>query len=301
MYNEERKLQYLAEKQKRAVVSNNIRDEFQLAEKFEIAQGKDMCEWDSSVIIDFYRYHATPFVQSLIQINNSLEGYTTWCIANGLVKDNQNHYSEIGSVALCDCIDFEKFSKMVFSREQLLEDIKELPNVVDQFIILGLFEGIPYTDSTLYNVKIEDIDFERRVVRLPKGKEITISRELMSLAERANDEDVYITMGTGKEFNIAPGDTIIRPIRFYRKKTAENPYSIVGGRFRRSREYLDWPEVSVTTIKESGRLDFFKRKLEIEGGSIEGIVRLHKEESEFIYGKIQNLKTWVLTYGRCLK
>lgn len=116
MYNEKRKMQFISEKEENAIISKNLSKAFEDAEEMEKRLGKDMCEWTSGEIIDYYKYLSTPYVQTLIQLHNSLTNYTTWCILNGLVKNNQNHYLEIKTEMILNCTDINSLIKTVISR-----------------------------------------------------------------------------------------------------------------------------------------------------------------------------------------
>ena len=296
MYNEKRKMQYLEEKRRSASISNNLGDEFRAAERFEEKLEKDLCEWDSPEIIDFYRWHATPYIQALVAINNALEGYTTWCIANGLVKDNQNHYSEIKTAALCECIDYKKLASMIFTRQKLLEDISALPNASDRYMILGLFEGIPFTHNILYNTKISDIDTENSTIQLSNGRRLSISSELIWMAQRAAAEEKYINMKTQKEYNLFDTGTIIKPIMYYQDRFTKEPERVVSKRFRSCREYLGWEDVSIPMIRESGRISWLKQKSEESGLPISEVISKYRQECEEIFGDIQNITAYLATY-----
>ena len=301
MYNEERKRQYLKEKSARAILSSNIYSEFALAQSFEERLGRDLCEWDSGEIIDFYRYHATPSIQSLIQINNMLEGYTTWCIANGLVKDNQNHYSEIKSAQLINCIDYEKLASLIITREQLLKDISDLPNDSDKFLILGIFEGIPTVNEVLFNVKLQDVNAKEGTIALSNGKTRKFSPELIKYALRAGEEDGYTNMKTQKTYQLYDTGTLIKPIIYIPGRVLTRPMLVINRRFTQCRIYMGWPEITTATVRDSGRIHYLREKIKETGMPLREYISVNREEVEDLFGRIQNLTAYVAIYGKIIE
>ena len=303
MYNEERKMQYLQEKQSTSKLSTNTKNIFDLAEQREELYRKDLCEWDSSQIIEFYKYYSTPNFTSLIVINTALREYTTWCMLNGMVEDNQNHYGEIGTEAICQCIDLDKLRRLVFTREQLLEEIRHLPNFIEQFIFIALFEGVPMAGGVICDVKMSDLN--GNILTLSNGDKLEVSKDLIHLMELANDEEDYIAFSkTGKEkvFKLVPGDTIIRPIDTKRARMDNTTY-IIGAKIRRSAQYLGMEEnLTVKNIAESGRLDYIKRIADKYNVSYEDATKetKYRKMHEERYGHLQNAMAYWLTYGQII-
>lgn len=301
MYNSKRKEQYLREKADKAVVANNIYSIFSMAEKREEMYGRDLAEWSSKEIIDLYKYLSSSSVQSLIFVHSQLTSYAQWCIMNGLVKDNQNHYTEINSSTLLKCVDTETIEKMIISREELLKEIQELPNYTDRFMFLGIFEGITMKNHNLSNVKISDLN--GNVVKLSDGTELPISNELVNIMHVAAEETTWISMGKReKEYQLVEGDTIIRPINAPNGVT-ENITIMIGGRIRRCAKFLGRPKITIKMLAESGRIDFIKRKAAEYGIKTEDMVfgSTHSLEQEKIYGKVQNKSIYMSMYGKYLE
>ena len=302
MYNEKRKMQFISEKEENAIISKNLSKAFEDAEEMEKRLGKDMCEWTSGEIIDYYKYLSTPYVQTLIQLHNSLSNYTTWCILNGLVKNNQNHYLEIKTEMILNCTDINSLIKTVISREELLKEIKTLPNESDKFIMLGLFEGIPVADDVMKNVKLSDL--EDNILHLSNGVDLKISEQLKNYIHLANQEDCYISysnLRSPQEIPYKEDGCVIRETT-RNKSDKTNSTIFIGARLRRAIRCLGMVEgTTMKTIMESGRLHFMRELAKEYNVKMEDTInnRQLRDIHERIFGKIQNRITYMSTYGRC--
>lgn len=293
MYNEQVKSQYLEEKRVSAKISNNLVDVFKLSERKETELDKDICEWNSREILDFYRYYSTPYINSLIKIHNDLRNYTVWCIMNGLVRDGQNHYDEINSERLCECIDFEKLRKFVISREELLKIINPLPMVVDKFIFLALFEGVPLTDGCLIKLKMSDLCGNK--LFLANGDYRDVSDELVIFMRAADDEEEYIPAkyaNSSKKY--VPSQYIIKvPVD---SKVDARTFLIY--RNKKALSYIERDGLTMKNVMESGRFEWAMNKAATDHISFEEAILRNKATHERIWGRVQNYLTYVKIYGR---
>lgn len=305
MYNEERKRQYLKIKTETSILSNNLYNAFEDSAKFEEEYQKDICEWTSNEIIGFYKYLGTSYIQTLVQLHNALNSYATWCMLNGLIRDNQNHFAEITTDMLCKCVDVKSLKGLFFTREDILSDIKYLGNFCDQFIILGLYEGIPVKDDIMKNVKLSDLD--GNTLHLCNGNDLEISDQLKRIMRMASQEDTWISYSDKKKkiVDYIDDGCIIR----FTKKKNDEPYKlhqstiIIGARLRRVCKYLGWPEnLTLKMIMESGRIHMmYELADKYNVPVIETITNPKiREMHEKIYGKIQNHTAYLNTYGELL-
>lgn len=290
-------------KQENAIISKNLEIAFESAEPWEERLGRDLCEWTSGEIIDFYKFYSTASIQTLVILHNYLTDYARWCLSNGLISNGQNHYDEIKTEALCKCVDTETLSNVVVTREELLSEIKDLPNTTDQFIFLGLFEGITMKDGALYKVKPSDLD--GNTLRLPNGKSIQISPELSHIIHMATEETDYITMGKrGKSYPYVDGEEIVRPI-IYRKNQQfeENETIMIGTRMRKCVKYLGMsPSTTMKSIIESGRIHYIKETARRNNINPTDIINTpdYRIPMEERFGKIQNLTSYLQLYGNLM-
>lgn len=295
MYNEERKLQFLKERKSEVELSPNTEIWFESMEYFEKEYDRDICEWTSTEIIRYMKYMSTPRIQTLVIFKGSMSIYTDWCITNRLVTDNQNHFAELTTETLCECIDFEKLRSLILTREELLENIRTLNNYSDQFIFLGLFEGI--SAQNLINVGVSDLNGNE--LHLYDGKTITISNDLRHIILMAAEETTWTsTKIRQREYDYIPSDKIIRSIDVKRPQT--NMMLLIGGRLRGGLNFMNLPsEISRKDIMESGRLDYIRRIMQEKNLSLDDV--LHSDIRNMIetrYGKIQNLTTYSNIYGK---
>jgi hypothetical protein len=301
MFNKERKIEFLALKSKTAINGGNLERGFKEAEKFEERKNKDLCNWNSKDILEFYKYIGTENVQTLIVLHNALLEYTKWCMINGLVKDNQNHYEEISNQSLCNCIDLYRLSKRIISREDLLNSISDLPNYCDRFIFLGLFEGIPVKDNALINVKLSDLD--GNILHLSNGNDLKISDELVHIMYQANEERTYQSLGGKREFDYLPSNNIIRPLDPTKLRgSTSNPILIIGSRIRRCSKYMGY-DFTIKNIIESGRINYIKEIMEKYNISVNKAITepKYKKMYENIYGHIQSTSVYLKTFGKILE
>lgn len=295
MYNAERKLQFLKERKSEVELSPNTEIWFESMEYFEKEYDRDICEWTSTEIIRYMKYMSTPRIQTLVIFKGSMSIYTDWCITNRLVTDNQNHFAELTTETLCECIDFEKLRSLILTREELLENIRTLNNYSDQFIFLGLFEGI--NAQNLINVGVSDLNGNE--LHLYDGKTITISNDLRHIILMAAEETTWTsTKIRQREYDYIPSDKIIRSIDVKRPQT--NMMLLIGGRLRGGLNFMNLPsEISRKDIMESGRLDYIRRIMQEKNLSLDDV--LHSDIRNMIetrYGKIQNLTTYSNIYGK---
>lgn len=300
IYNQERKMQFIQERKQKATISNNIENIFELSSEIEVSYGRDLCEWTSNEIISFYKYYSTASVQSLVQLHNALTMYTNWCIMNGMVSDNQNHYTEINSVMLCSCVNFVALRKMMVSRDELLELLKELPNYSDMFILLGLFEGIPAKQGCMFNIKVSDIHGNE--LTLPDGNIVVISDELKHIMHVAAEEETHTSLPNKKkdfEYEYTDGDHVLRHIK--RNSVRPNEVLVIGSRMRKCADYLDMPGLTIKALQESGRMWEISKIMKRNGVSLDDAVIKYRSEHEAIYGPMQNTVTYINTYGVLIK
>ena len=304
MYNHIRKQQYLDEKSSEHVVAQNIIDVFETTEQYEIKLNRDICEWNTVEILAFYRKLATPYVQTLIVIHSALSQYTEWCLDNGLVRDNQNHFKEIPTSTVISCADINALSERIFTREELLSELKELPNDSDKFIILGLFEGIPIRDGVMARITLGDLSGNELILRNDAGIRIatrTLSKELISIMENAAAEQIYTSMASKQR--IYPYDlnekTVIKTI-LSRKNALRCTDASLAQRMRNCFRWLGYEGITIKLLMESGRIQFIKDLCRENNITVKEAItdRSYRTLHEDIYGKIQSVPVYMRTYGK---
>ena len=294
MFNEERKKQFIRERQENTELATNINSWFRQAEFFEETYGRDMCDWSPTEIIAFMKFLSTPRVSSLVLFVNTLKIYTDWCLKNLLVEDNQNHYVEISMETIYNCIDIEKFRTLVISREDLLKNIAKLPNYCDQFIFLGLFEGIKRNQIC----KVRASNMEGNTLCIGSEK-LEVSDDLAKIIHKAGMETERQSMGKLMHvYEYVQDDTIIRALN--RKNTAADKNILIRKRFQEGLNFMGLnPSLTQKDIMESGRIVFIRKLMAEKGITVEQALREpNRTIVENRYGRIQQITSYLYTYGK---
>lgn len=298
---EDRKQQFLTEKREKVVLSDNLENFFDLAKDREEELGRDICEWNSDEIIGFYKYYSTPSISVLNVLHSALNEYANWCLVNGLIADNQNHFSEINTEALCKCVDNKRIMDSIYTRQDILDYIKDISNYCGQFIILGLFEGIPVTDNVMKNVKLSDLNGNK--LSLSNGKELVISSDLIHIMHLADQEDAWYMLSDKPRYKevkrpYVQDGCIVRYSKLDRGKSSSA--ILIGSRFRASVKYSGLPgNPTMKNIMESGRICYILNLMKEYGCSWNDCLdkKEMREKHEYIYGKIQSIKIYKNLYG----
>ena len=263
MFNPELKQRFMSEREGEAVLPNNyLQRQFNKAEAMETQLDKDISNFTFYEILEFYKLYNTASHQVLEVLNSQLSTYTQWCLQQNLVADGQNHYLELRTEDYLSCTNKAIRNAKIFSRETVLNWISDMPNPRDQFIILGLFEGIKGKDfCELAKLRIKDV--EGRIAHLCTGRDVEISEELADIIYNCNLAQNYYSMSGGQD-KVMP---LIN--RGYIVKDYPNTLPDVSD-FQRGRQIYNsvqrimkhlnlFTMVSANSIYESGKLDTIKR------------------------------------------
>ncbi len=194
-YNEDLKKRYLAEKETMlSIPSNYIDVQFRKASETEYELNKDVSNWTTYEIIEYYKLLNVTSFESLLCLNSIFSQYTQFCLENSLVRDNQNHYLECSKEILSSCINKAILDKKLVDRETVLRWVDELPNPKDQFILLSLFEyGKSKDFKDIVYASNKDVDTEKKTLKL-SDRTVSISDNLLSIIDECQKEDVYYSI-----------------------------------------------------------------------------------------------------------
>lgn len=264
MYNEQIKLRYIKEKSEEVVLpSNYLSAQFNKVSKFEIELDKDVCNFTMYELIDYYKTLNVASLESLAVMNSHFSLYIYWCIQQNLVIDNINHAAEITLEDLKGCLNKVLLEKKILSLEQILSFVEQLPNPKDQFVLLGLFEGIKGKSFCEFvHLKTEDIyDNE---LKLCTGRFIKVSDKLLQYAHDSIQETMYYS-STGtqtKTMTLVDRGYIIKDY----PNTNPNNSEFAKGRViynsvTRSLNYVGVLQtVSANSVHESGKIHMIKQR-----------------------------------------
>lgn len=284
MYNEERKKRYIKIKEDAVTLPyRSLELLFEKTEPFEEKNGRDVCEWTTQEIMEYYKYRDAYSLSSLVVCNSNLTQYTNWCLTETLVPDGQNHYQEIRPDMLESCVNKEFLSKLIISREDIVRIIDELSNYTDRYMMLAFFEGIcGIRYSEMVNAIIDDIDGD--MISLCSGRVIPISDKLKEIAEFAAAEESYQTYGPSgkciKYSDLNPSGAIFKVVKKNRPIANDSSMvQIVCRRFVKALDYLGLPKrMTIKNMILSGKINFIKEIMEREGKSIEEVIIDNRDE-----------------------
>ena len=284
MYNEERKRHYIKIKEDAVTLPyRSLELLFEKTEPFEEKNRRDVCEWTTQEIMEYYKYRDAYSLSSLVVCNSNLTQYTNWCLTETLVPDGQNHYQEIRPDMLESCVNKEFLSKLIISREDIVRIIDELSNYTDRYMMLAFFEGIcGIRYSEMVNAIIDDIDGD--MISLCSGRVIPISDKLKEIAEFAAAEESYQTYGPSgkciKYSDLNPSGAIFKVVKKNRPIADDSSMvQIVCRRFVKAVDYLGLPKrMTIKNMILSGKINFIKEIMEREGKSIEEVIIDNRDE-----------------------
>lgn len=301
MYNEEIKLRFISERNDEITTSSNyLNCLFEKASEIEEKLNKDLCNFTFYDITEFYKLLNISSVLSLTVMNSHYSLYTQWCMQQNLVRDGQNHYLEMRTEDYVNCINKGKLDMQILPKEVIYNWVDQLNNPKDQFILLGLFEGIRGKDfCELANLRPEDI--KGNTAHLCTGREVNISNKLLNIIEDCIETKTYTSM-TGKEVKIMPlvDDGYI--IKGY-PNTKSSAFGMRGGRIiknsvQRIAQYFGvFPVVSANNIVESGKINTIKEYAKEKGmNCIDYIYSSYINEIEDKYNCTIVKKSYILKY-----
>ena len=287
-YNPELKIQYIEEKSQEVIIPNNYLEcQFNKTSKMEEELDKDLSNFTVYEIVEYYKLLNISSFDTLFVMNSQFSMYTQWCLQKSLVKDNQNHFLEMTLEHLKDCLNKALVNMKIVSRETILNWVDQLPNPKDQFVLLGLFEGLKGKDfCELSKLKPEDI--KGNIATLCTGREIELSDQLIKIIHDCVSEDKY--------YSISGNGTKVMPLvdKGYVIKDYPNARGDVSdfqlGRkvynsITRILNYFDVLDfMTANSIAESGKLHMIKEKAkELNMSCKDYIYSNHITEVEKIY------------------
>ena len=264
LYNKELKLEYIKEKNQEAVLpSNYLENQFFKVSEMEKELDKDVSNFTVYEIIEYFKLLNLTSLESLKVMTSEFSMYTQWCLQKSLVADNQNHFLEMSNDILMGCINKAVLSMKIISRETILSWVNQLPNPKDQFVLLGLFEGLKGKDfCELAKLKPEDID--DNIAHLCTGRDIEISDKLIEIIDDCIKEDQYYSItGNGTKITkLADNGYIIKDYPNARMDVSEFQIGrkIYNG-VTRTLNYFDVLKyMSANSIAEAGKIHMIKER-----------------------------------------
>lgn len=270
MFNEAIKQEYIKLKNKQAVLPPEYLERlFSSTEKYEVENGKDICEFTTEQVIDMYKSMNLVSFEGILTMNGQLSNYTQMCLQKNLVSDSQNHFVEIKRPQMETCVNKVALLSRIVTRQQILDCCISLPNPSDAFIVLGLFEGLSGTKfHELWDARIEDFDEDALTMQTPKDKDgstrtIKISKQLLYYAIEADQAFDYQTLGnTSRIRKMYENGRIIKDYTLNQSFDWDLRQRKIYVRMKKLFVYLSEGNeyLSCKSIIESGRIDYIQSK-----------------------------------------
>lgn len=295
MYNAIQKERYLKARTEDGFTSIRRSSQFFFAitETMEERLDKDCSCFTVTEIKDMYASFMSHSIDSLKTINSQLKNYTSWCIKENLVPDNQNHYFELDDKEFYEALDRSLIDIMFISREDLLKLLPRIPNVSDQFLVLALFEGLYGKHFSDFH-ELTMAQFEGNRVDLGE-RTLEVSDKLLELAEESAHEytrydyDRVALRGYRKTDPsiIKYGDNAKADVT--EKRTMRN----IQARLAKLEEEFG-KVIGFYCLRNSGRVDFIKRKIAESGNTnLEEVFYANRDSFEYRYGAVKPISRWL--------
>lgn len=286
MFNSEYKKAFIQEKSEVTFPYNFLQRTFENAAPFEEKWERDLSNWNSKEIIEFYKYLGSSSTKVLENINGVFKDYTQYCLSRHIVEDMQNHYLEFRYDELSKYTN-KLYKNDIYTREEVLYIVNRLKNPCDSFIILALFEGIKGNSlNEIINAKLSDIN--GNIITLCTGRELEISDELVDLAKKSESKYSYYDILTGTEYMLENSTDVIVKFKDSLNKNVKDIifYKRLYMRFRQITEYFKGEyNISISGIFESGRINYIKSLMQKDEDVYECLLR-EKDKVAFRYSYI---------------
>lgn len=306
MFNAEYKERFIIEKNSESNISKGyLEHQFKRVSEMENNLNKDVSNFTYYDIIEYYKMLNTHSMEYLAVLNSQLSLYTQWCLQQNLVDDGQNHFLEMRIEDYDKCVNKTLLNLKIIPKSTVLDWVNQLQNPRDQFILLGLFEGIKGNDyCELAKLRPEDV--KGNTLSLCTGRTFEASDKLISIIEECIEEKIYYSL-SGKEKKTMP---LID--RGYVVKDYPNTKDDVSD-YQRGRQFYNsvqrimssigvYPKVNSKQVVESGKLDMIKtRANELGINCTEYLYSKNIKEVEEKYNCTIKQKAYIIKYKNYLE
>ena len=181
---------------------------FEKSRLLESKYDKDLYGFATIQIQEFYKL-LNLSLESLIVLNANLVKYGNWALANNLLADGQNHFTEFDTKLLNRCVSKAALFQSVLTLDKFKDMLRKLDNYQDKFIYYCLFEGIKGQEfSDVTNLKLEDIDQDSKTVKLYSNRTIKVPQDFIDISIEADRETLYYS--TIRTIRLVPSEYIYK-------------------------------------------------------------------------------------------
>ena len=275
---------------------------FEKSKIIEEKYQKDLSNFTTEQILEFYKYLDINSLESLMIYNINLIKYGNWALGESIIIDGQNHFCEVDNEKLVTCINELGVDKSIVDLQGLKKLMMKLPNYQDKFIFFCLFEGIKGKDfSDIYTLKMSNIN--GTTVTL-KDRAVEVDGDFEAIASIADKETTYITT-TQKIIKLMDSDYIVKE-KF--NSRGADPGRAIYATIVRGIKVADLSNtITASSLYNSGFIYYLNQLAEKENMSVETLMTEmeHREKVQPILDKykfnINIRKRFFLKYGKHLK
>ena len=227
--------------------------------------GKDLYLFTRDEILNMLQRFSSSSPNTLNVYLSIIRNYIDLAIEQNYIKTNINMANNITYNDLVELVSTSKKDRKFVVADDFYDRVQhEVRNLQDQAKLLLVFEGIKGKDnSELQNLKLEDIDFDNRQIKVIRDGEelsVTISPMLTNILYRAKDEKWYFMHNGKKEKSVGgytrelfPADEspyLLRPYKSVGQNIKGNTLQFQV--LRICNVYLNMPFVTPSSIFLSG-------------------------------------------------
>lgn len=247
---------------------------FEKSNMFEKMKGKDLYNFTTPDIIEFYKFLDIGTITPLIIYNTNLVKYAQWALNENLITDGQNHFDELTSEILATCLNVTKTQQSILSYDTFMDLItRKIVNDQDKFIFFCLFEGIKGKNyQEIVDMKVSDIDEDNLSVHLSSGRDVSVSRDFVNVAKKADRQVIYVGLvGNEIERALVPGSNIIKEKSNSQGKDLNRTvYNAIVRNIATVLELAD--VVTAKSIRDSGLIYYLNKRAEKIGVPVSELV-----------------------------
>lgn len=302
MYNAEQKERFLTAREYQNLNIRKLMNTFwKISEPFENAYGKDCSNFTTQEISEMYSSILTHSLQWLYNFNSQMQIYTSWCLSQNLIIDNQNHYNELTKKELALFVNVASKDARIISKDDLLSLLPTIPNVSDQFLALAIFEGLGGNQfADFYNLTMDSFDGNNVTVG---ERTLHVSDKLVALAKKSANEyekyDKYPHRQALQRGYKHSDESIIKDSANAGEPTpARNQRKIYMRLYKLEQDF--GVALGYNGLHNSGRIDMIKSlMIKDQETDIKKVIEQHKSEIEYRYGNLhENWSIWLNEYQK---
>lgn len=194
----------------RVIIETTIRATLNRALEFEQKFQKPFYEFTIDEIMDMYKSTHTISDRSLQNVNLTLKHASRWMIDTKNLNQ-QSAYEEITKDILLNCVDTDKRSNMILTKDDLTNIQENLLNWTDKGILQMLFLGAGgnwLKELTFFDMS--QVSRKEGRVYFRTGKTIPITEEDYELISKACAEEELMSFGTTSRISIVKSHGIFK-------------------------------------------------------------------------------------------